>query len=149
MDRLTERLGIAGRIQPQALSTAATNATSPAVDLSKAGRAVLLAQIGAGTATAGVALQHSTSTAVDSFSAFSPALAATGIAGTDVQVAIEIDAIDLPAGSRYIRGIITADTITAANTKQVSALIITGDGHYQPGDDLATLTTVVSDEVLR
>jgi hypothetical protein len=150
--RLIERLGWAGIINPQALSTAVTGATSGAVDMSKVGRLLAQLAIGVNSGTVGMSLRHSPSTFSSDSSAFDTALAITGLTAGSIQRQIELNAEDMPAASRYVFAVLTGNHANA-NTSQVSVNMLTADHHFdQPdaaGDNLAGVSSIASADLLR
>lgn len=150
--RAIERLGWAGAINPQALSTAVTGATSGAVDMSKAGRLLAQLAIGVNSGTVGMSLRHSPSTASSDSSAFDTALAVTGLTAGSIQRQIELNAEDMPAASRYVFAVLTGSHANA-NTSLISVNMLTIDPVFsQPdaaGDNLSSLSSIASADLLR
>jgi hypothetical protein len=150
--RLIERLGWAGIINPQALTTAVTGATSGAVDMSKVGRLLAQLAIGVNSGTVGMSLRHSPSTQSSDSSAFDTALAITGLTAGSIQRQIELNAEDMPAASRYVFAVLTGSHGTT-NTSLVSVNLLTADPHLsQPdaaGDNLAGVSSIASADLLR
>jgi hypothetical protein len=141
-DRLAQRLGIVGQIPSQQLSTASTVATSAAVDMSTADKVLVTLMIGAQTGTVGIALQAATSTNGSDFAAFSTPVQATGLTASNIIQTIELDAIKMPAGKRYLNAKITG-TNSSTNTQQVACLI-QAEPRYAPAPNLTAVQTAVN-----
>lgn len=141
-DKLYQRLGIVGRIVPQALSTAATAASCAAIDMATAVRALLILQVGALTGTVGVAWQAATSTVASDFAAFATPLQATGFTAGSIEQELELNAANVPAGKRYVRALITG-SFRNTNTGQVSALVL-AEPRFNPAPNLTTVQSAVS-----
>lgn len=141
-DKLYQRLGIVGAVDPQSFSTAATAASSPAIDMSTADRLLVTLSIGALTGTVNVAIQAATSTVASDFAALSPAVQATGLTAGSKQQEVELNAINMPAGKRYMRALITG-SFTTTNTGLVSA-IVQAEPRYNPAPNASSVLAAVS-----
>lgn len=142
MQKLYERLGLAGRVPPTSLTTAATAASSGPVDMANVDRLLVTLQLGALTGTVGIALQAATSTNASDFAALSTPIQATGFTAGNVEQQIEVMGITWPASKRYMRALITG-TLSSTNTALVSAIVQTEPG-IQPATNASTVQTVVS-----
>ncbi len=140
--KLYERLGIGGGTAIQ-FTTAATAASSPAIDMANIDRVLAILSVGAITGTLSIALQAATSTVASDFAAFSPAVQATGITGPNMYQEIELLAINMPAGKRYLRALVTATTISSTNVAPVGLIVLTESG-VQPATNASGTQTVVS-----
>jgi hypothetical protein len=146
--RLNERIGLVAAVSPTRLSTAGSAATSNLLDMQNVGQAELALLIGTNAGTAGVKLQHSTSTVAGDFQDFSPTIQATGITAGSVEQQILINAADMPGRSRYLRAIVTA-IVTSTNVIDAAATWRTADPHYYPADNGSGVRTpVVADDIL-
>lgn len=142
MSKLYERLGIGGANAIQ-FTTAATAASSPAVDMSNVDRALAILSVGAITGTLSIALQASTSTVASDFAALSPAVQATGITASNTAQEVELLAGSMPSGKRYLRALVTATTISGTNVAPVGLVILTEPG-VQPASNASGTQTAVS-----
>lgn len=141
-DKLYQRLGIAGAVDPVSFTTAVTAASSPAIDMSTADRAVVILAIGALTGTVNVAIQAATSTVASDFAAFTTPLQMTGQTAGSKQQVVELNAINMPAGKRYIRAWVTG-SFSSTNTGLVSAVVLT-EPRYNPAPNASSVLTAVS-----
>ncbi len=142
-DKLYQRLGIVGRIDPVSFTTAVTAASCAAIDMATADRALLILQLGALTGTVGVAFQAATSTVASDFAAFGTPLQATGFTAGSIIQEIELNAINVPAGKRYVRALITG-TFTSTNTGLVSGMVL-AEPRFNPAPNTASgVQTAVS-----
>ncbi len=142
MSKLYERLGIGGGTAIQ-FTTAATAASSPAIDMSNVDRALVILSVGAITGTLSIALQAATSTVASDFAAFSTPVQATGITGPNMYQQLELLAGSMPAGKRYLRALVTATTISSTNVAPVGLIVLT-EGGVQPAANASGTQTVVS-----
>lgn len=141
--KLYERLGLASAMAPISFTTAVTAASSGPVDMANVDRALVTLAVGLQTATLSIALQAATSTVASDFAALSPAVQATGLTASSIQQQIELAAISMPAGKRYLRALVTATTISSTNTSLVAVLVQT-EHSIQPASNPAAVQTPVS-----
>ena len=141
--KLYERLGLPATMSPISFTTAVTAASSGPVDMANVDRALITLAVGLQTATLSIALQAATSTVASDFAALSPAVQATGITASSIQQQLELLAISMPAGKRYLRALVTATTISSTNTSLATVLIQTEHG-VQPASNPTTVQTPVS-----
>jgi hypothetical protein len=126
LEQLSQGLSIAAQISPQALSNASVNSGN-GIDMSKFRRAMAVVQVGAGGGNITAKLQA----AATSGGTFNDVAGSTitAITTTTKQATIEIRDDEMPAGTQWLRLVITENNVAST---QVAGVLLGGEGDWKP-----------------
>jgi hypothetical protein len=131
-EQLSQALSIQGKIDPQSLAAATPTGTS-GVDMRKFRRATFLLMVGAfgSSATVDMKLQTSpdNSTWSDLAGTGVPITTLSSAGGNDREATLEVDADQMPTGTRYVQALVTVGTAATL----VACLALGGEAIAKPG----------------